>query len=65
MAKGMDFAVAYRKFHIPRYHEHRCECPCGCKHDTLGYALCPSCSYDAACGAKRLEKADNEERTCL
>ncbi len=30
------------------YHEHRCECSCGCKHDTLGYAYCPSCHFSHA-----------------
>lgn len=37
----------------PGYHEHRCECPCGCTIDTLGYALCASCSFDEGCWAKR------------
>lgn len=30
----------------PGYHEHRCECPCGCKSDTLGYKYCVSCHWD-------------------
>ena len=37
------------------YHEHRCECACGCTNDTLGYADCVSCSFDAACGKLRRE----------
>lgn len=37
----------------PRYHEHRCECPCGCKRDTLGYAWCVPCSFDKKCWEKR------------
>lgn len=46
---GMDWHEAHRLYSKPGYHEHRCECSCGCKHDTLGYALCPSCSFDKDC----------------
>lgn len=53
MAAGDDFWTAYEKHHKDGYHEHRCECPCGCSHDTCGYALCPSCSFDKNCGALR------------
>jgi hypothetical protein len=35
------------------YHEHRCECACGCKHDTVGYAFCVPCSFNEACGDLR------------
>ena len=28
------------------YHEHRCECPCGCKRDSLGYLYCSCCYWD-------------------
>jgi hypothetical protein len=50
---GMSWDDANRKFSKPLYHEHRCECTCGCKHDTLGYAYCPSCHFDAGCLEKR------------
>lgn len=49
MAKGMDFWTAHQKYSKSGYHEHRCECNCGCKNDTLGYAHCVSCSFDKAC----------------
>lgn len=32
----------------PGYHEHKCECPCGCKQDTLGYSYCPYCHFEHA-----------------
>jgi hypothetical protein len=48
MASGMSFADADRKYSKRGYHEHRCECVCGCKQDTLGYAYCPSCHFDCA-----------------
>ena len=50
---GMDFHEAYRIHHKSGYHEHRCECKCGCKRDTLGYGFCVSCSFDKDCGALR------------
>ena len=31
------------------YHEHRCECPCGCVNDTLGYKFCGPCNYEQSC----------------
>lgn len=46
MAEGMDFHEANAIHGKARYHEHRCECPCGCAHDTLGYKYCPSCHWD-------------------
>ncbi len=49
MAKGMKFADADRIHGKNGYHEHRCECPCGCKNNTLGYAHCASCSFDKEC----------------
>ena len=40
----------------PYYHEHRCECPCGCTSDTLGYAYCVKCSFAASpCGKLRTD----------
>lgn len=63
VARGGGFHEAYGRLRRRRpelaaaYHEHRCECACGCKHDTLGYALCPSCSFDKVCGATRAKRA--------
>lgn len=37
-----------RKLYPARYHEHRCECACGCKKDTQGYAFCPYCHFECA-----------------
>lgn len=56
VAGGMSFHDAYAK-HSKRgvSHEHRCECACGCKRDTTGYAYCPTCHFDKACLAKRGE----------
>jgi hypothetical protein len=48
MAGGMDFATAQAKYGKPGYHEHRCECPCGCKSDTLGTKYCPYCHFEHA-----------------
>jgi len=48
MDRGMGFHEAYAKYGRPGYHEHRCECPCGCKQDTLGYAYCPYCHFEHA-----------------
>ncbi len=48
MATGMSFQEAYDRHHKPGYHEHRCECPCGCKSDTLGTKYCPYCHFDHA-----------------
>lgn len=45
IAKGMSFDAAYRKYHKTGYHEHQCECKCGCTHNTLGYAKCVPCSF--------------------
>ncbi len=28
------------------YHEHRCECACGCSRDTSGYIKCAYCSWE-------------------
>jgi len=55
VAAGMDWYEADRKYSKPRYHEHRCECLCGCKHDTCGYGLCASCSFDEPCMKLRRE----------
>jgi hypothetical protein len=52
MAAGMSFADADRKFSRNGYHEHRCDCACGCNHDTVGYALCVPCTF-GDCKAKR------------
>ena len=49
VAKGMDWHEAHRKYSKSGYHEHRCECDCGCKNDTLGYKHCVSCSFDKSC----------------
>ena len=48
IARGMDFHDAYREYGKPGYHEHRCECPCGCQRDTLGYGYCPGCHFEHA-----------------
>lgn len=48
IAAGMSWDDAYAKYHKSGYHEHRCECPCGCKADTLGCGCCPSCHFDHA-----------------
>ena len=53
VARGMDWHEANRRHSKPGYHEHACECPCGCTHDTLGWALCPACSHNRDCWAKR------------
>ena len=55
MAGGMDFHDAYREHGKPGYHEHRCECSCGCKRDTLGYGYCPSCHHSESCLERRGE----------
>ena len=57
ISKGVDFYTAYAKHGIQGYHEHRCECACRCKQDTLGYKYCPSCSFNEDCGLKRWSKA--------
>jgi hypothetical protein len=57
---GMEFYEAYRLHAKPGYHEHRCECPCGCKKDTVGYALCAHCSWNEPCGEKRISAAEAE-----
>ena len=48
VAQGMDFFEADEKYGKPKYHEHRCECICGCKADTLGYGYCPYCHFEHA-----------------
>lgn len=48
MAQGMDFYTADKLHGKPGYHEHRCECNCGCTRDTLGYGYCPACHFDHA-----------------
>lgn len=55
VASGMSFAEADQKYSKPGYHEHRCECLCGCKRDTLGYGYCPTCHFSSECLAKRNE----------
>lgn len=51
MGAGFTFHTStrlMRKLH-PRlgyYHEHRCECACGCKEDTLGWVKCVHCSFE-------------------
>jgi hypothetical protein len=50
---GFDFHDANRKVGKSGYHEHRCECGCGCNSDTLGYAKCPTCSFDRDCAYSR------------
>lgn len=55
MARGVDFHTASQDFGKRGYHEHRCECACDCKHDTLGYAYCPQCHFDSDCLARRGE----------
>lgn len=53
MDEGMTFEEADRKYSKPGYHEHRCECLCGCSRDTQGYALCPSCYFLESCMERR------------
>jgi len=53
VAAGMDWHKAHARFGKPGYHEHRCECPCGCSHDTQGYAHCVPCSWDRGCWERR------------
>ena len=48
VAAGMDFCEASAKYSKPLYHEHRCECVCGCKEDTQGYGYCPYCHFEHA-----------------
>lgn len=53
VAAGMDWHEANRRYSPQGYHEHRCECPCGCATDTHGYQWCAACSHDQRCWAKR------------
>lgn len=42
--------------HVPaksQYHEHKCECACGCRKDTSGYLKCAYCSWECQ-GEKRV-----------
>lgn len=56
IAGGSTFWEAYDRYAKPGYHEHRCECPCKCQSDTLGYGLCVACSFDGSCGLLRQER---------
>ena len=58
MAGGMEFHAAVRLHGKPGYHEHRCECACGCATDTVGYALCAHCYWHKPCGEKRQRAAN-------
>lgn len=58
VARGEPFHDALARLRRDRpelsgYHEHRCECACGCAHDTLGYGFCPSCHFSSGCQARR------------
>lgn len=43
---GMSFHEANHKYGISGYHEHCCECKCGCKVDTCGYKYCAYCAFN-------------------